>query len=149
MVRYVPALGLALSGLLLVGVAANGDDKPDAKPAGTGRLPAKEYIEVDEKGVPNARFLLRVAEATPNIVEVRGINGWVAYASYDEAQKEYRGFFEWRRLGTGGAPGGKWADLYQIRMVKNADGELVMTGKSKENDFVIRAREHTAKPPAP
>lgn len=141
--------GLVWFGIFGIGAVAGGADKPSAEQAGTGRVPAKEYVEVDEKGVPNPRFRLRVAEATPNILEIRGINGWVAYTSYDEGQKEYRGFFEWQRLGPLGNPGGKWADLYQVRLIRQPDGQLLMTGKSKANDFVIRAREYTPGRPAP
>ena len=134
----------ALVVLVLVGAspfsAARGEDK-DNQPAGTGRLAAGEYVEVDEKGVPNALLKLRVSEVTPNILEVRGAHGWVAYTSYDEGRKEYRGFFEWQRFGPQRSPAGKWADLYQVRLVRQADGKLYMSGKSKENDFVIRAAD--------
>ncbi|MDY3560489.1 hypothetical protein R5W23_001724 [Gemmata sp. JC673] len=130
--------------LAITFASAGADDKP--LPAGSGRVAAKEYVEVDEKGVANARFRLRVREATPNILEIRGINGWVAFTSYDEGQKEYRGFFEWQQMGALGNPGGKWADLYQVRLVRQANGELLMTGKSKNNDFVIRAKEYGPTP---
>ena len=105
----------------------------------SGRVASGEYVEVSEKGVPDPNLRLGVREVTPNILEVRGINGWAAFASYDEARKEYRGFFEWQRFGPHRSPGGKWADLYEIRLIREKGGRLHMTGKSKANDFVIRA----------
>jgi hypothetical protein len=127
--------------LLAVSLAVGGDEgKADPKPGGVGRVGSGDYVEVDEKGVPNAALAVRVGEVTPNILEVRGANGWVAYASYDEARREYRGFFEWQQFGPHRSPGGKWADLYQVVLVRQEDGQLRMTGKSKANDFVIRAK---------
>ena len=130
-----------LGGAAVVSMAGGGDpDKADATPAGIGRVNAGEYVEMDEKDVANPALLLRVQVVTPNIVEVRGVNGWVTYASYDEDRKEYRGFFEWQQFGPYRSPSGKWADLYQVRLVAQPGGQLHMTGKSKANDFVIRAR---------
>ena len=113
------------------------DEKP--APVGAGRLSPGDYVELDEAGTPNPRLGLRVAEVTPNIVEVRGANGWVAFASYDEATKEYRGCFEWQTFGPRRSPAGKWADLFQVRLTRTEGGRIRMDGKSKENDFVIQA----------
>jgi uncharacterized protein (TIGR03067 family) len=108
---------------------------------------------VNEKGETNPGLVVGVQEVTSNIVVVHGANGWVAFASYDEAQKEYRGFFEWKEFGAYRSPGGKWADLYQVRLVAQEGGQLHMTGKSKAHDFLIRARprveEKTARESAP
>ncbi len=107
-----------LGGVAVASTAFGGDkEKADPAPAGTGRVNPGLYVQVDEQGVPNPPFVFRVQEVTPNIVEVRGINGWVCYASYEEAQKEYRGFFEWQQFAGYRSPGGKWADLYQVRLV--------------------------------
>lgn len=140
----------AVAVLAIGAVAAGGADnvKPGAVPTkaeesakseGAGRLPEGTYVEVDEKGVEEPRLAIRLRPVTANIVEVRGANGWVVFASYDEAQREYRGFFEWQQYGPLQSPGGKWADLYQVRLVRQNDGLLHMTGKSKANEFVIRA----------
>jgi hypothetical protein len=131
---------MILGGAVVAATAAGGDkDKAGALPAGTGRVAPGDYVEVDEAGAPNPALQIRVQEVTPNILEVRGANGWVTYASYDEDQKEYRGFFEWQQFGPVRSPGGKWADQYQVRLVR-ADGLIQMTGKSKANEFVIRAK---------
>jgi hypothetical protein len=137
---------LYLSVVLLGGVAvsstAQGRDKVQASsdPAGVGRVSPGLYVEVDDKGVSNPLLVVRVQEVTTNIVEIRGANGWVTYASYYVAQKEYRGFFEWQQFGDYRNPGGKWADLYQVRLVAQEGGQFHMTGKSKANDFVIRGK---------
>ena len=119
--------------------AADEKNRAVSSPTGAGRISAGAYIEVDEKGVPNPVLAVQVREVTPNILEVRGANGWVTYVSYDEAQKEYRRCFEWQQFGPYRSPGGKWADLYQVRLVQQDGGQLHMSGKSKANDFVIRA----------
>jgi hypothetical protein len=141
-VKYVLHLAaVVLCGATVAPIAGGGDkDKAGPTTGGAGRVSPGENVEVDEKGAPNEPFAVRVQELTPNILEVRGVNGWVAYASYDEAQKEYRGFFEWQQFGPYRSPGGKWADLYQVRLVARAGGQFQMTGKSKANDFVIRAK---------
>jgi hypothetical protein len=136
--KRIPSLGIVLLCGAAIAVAAE-TEKPNLQPAGAGRVSPGDYLEVDEKGVPNALFAVQVRDVTANIVEVRGANGWVTYASYDEAQREYRGFFEWQQFGPHRSPGGKWADLYQVRLVQQEDGQLHMTGKSKANEFVIRA----------
>ena len=137
-ITHLALVLLCAAGVTAFAVAAD-KDKPNPQRTGAGRVRAGEYVEVDENGVPNALLGVLVREVTPNIVEVRGANGWVTYTSYDEAQKEYRGFFEWQQFGPLRSPGGKWADLYQVRLVQQEDGQLHMTGKSKDNDFVIRA----------
>ena len=95
---------------------------------------------MDGKGVPNEALAVRVLQVTPNILEVRGVNGWVAYAAYDEARTEYRGCFEWQQFGPYRSPGGKWAELYQVRLVGQEGGQFQMIGKSKGNDFIIRSK---------
>ncbi len=139
MTRFARPILLLAGGFLLAVAASRGADKAKAEPAGQGRVAAGEYVEVDESGTPNPLLGLRVAEVTPNIVEVRGANGWVAYASYDEAAKEYRGCFEWQTFGPRRSPPGKWADLFQVRLTRTEGGRIRVDGKSKENDFVIRA----------
>jgi hypothetical protein len=137
----VPRLAVVLLCGAAVAAIALAEDKDKAAPlpGGAGRVSPGEYVEVDDKGVPNPVFAVLVREVTPNILEIRGVNGWVTYASYDEAQKEYRGFFEWQQFGPIRSPGGKWADLYEVRLVRQHNGQLHMSGKSKANDFVIRA----------
>jgi hypothetical protein len=115
-------------------------DKADSTPAGVGRVNPGLYVEVNEKDEANPLLVVAVQEVTPNIVMVRGANGWVTFACYDEADKEYRGFFEWKDFGAGRSPGGKWADLYQVRLVAQEGGRIYMTGKSKANDFIIRGK---------
>ena len=114
-----------------------------SEPAGAGRAKVGEYVEVDEKGKAEPRLRLQLQEVSPNIIAVRGINGWIMFASYDETNKEYRGFFEWQAFGPTRNPGGKWSDLYQVRLITQADGKLLMAGKSKANDFTIRAEPQT------
>ena len=131
-------MGLLAMGLLAAagaGPALAAEPKPAA---GDGRVAAGEYVEIDADGQPNRAFLLAVHEVTPNIIHLRGKNGWVAFASFDAAKKEYRGFFEWPD-GPGGRPGGKWADLYQIRVAVQ-DGVLRVEGKSAGNELLIRAK---------
>jgi hypothetical protein len=99
---------------------------------------AGEYVEIDPEGRANWDFTLLADEVTPNILCLRGRNGWVAFASFDAAKKEYRGFFEFQRIG-GRGPGGKWADLYHVR-VAIEDGVLRVEGKSAENEMLIRAK---------
>jgi hypothetical protein len=117
---------------------AGNTDKTGAASTGVGRVSPGLYVEVNETGEPNPPLLVVIQEVTPNIVMVRGANGWVAFAAYDDGQKEYRGSFEWRQFGPIRSPGGKWADLYQIRLVAQDGGKFHMTGKSKTNDFIIR-----------
>lgn len=125
-----------IAGLFVLGLlAASGA----ASPAGDGRVSAGEHVEIDKDGRPNRDFLLVVQQVTPNIIHLRGKNGWVAFASFDAEKKEYRGFFEWPELPGVGRPGGKWADLFQIRVAVE-DGVLRIEGKSAHNDFLIRAR---------
>ena len=140
--KRVPYLALVfLCGAAVASTAGGGDqEKAGPTPGGVGRVNPGEYVEVDEKDVSNPALVVRVQEMTPNILEVRGANGWVTYASYDEGRKEYCGFFEWQQFGPYRSPGGKWADLYQVRLVARPGGQLHMTGKSKANDFVIRAK---------
>jgi hypothetical protein len=136
---YLP-FGLLCGAVFASMASGDGKDQADPAPAGVGRVIPGLYVEVDESGAPNPLLVVRVQEVTPNIVEVRGANGWVSYASYDEARKEYRGFFEWQQFGGYRSPGGKWADLYRVRLVAREGGQFHMTGKSKANDLVIRAK---------
>jgi hypothetical protein len=140
--KRIPYLVVVLlCGAAVASMTRAGDqDKADHTPAGVGRVSPGLYVEVDEKGEPNPLFVVEIQEVTPNIVVVRGANGWVTFASYDEAQKEYRGFFEWKEFGADRSPGGKWADLYQVRLVAQESGQFHMTGKSKANDFIIRGK---------
>lgn len=138
--------GLVAVGLVVAGVVSLGQaPKPAPAPAGDGRVSAGEYVEIDPEGRPNRDFLLAVQEVSPNIVHLRGRNGWVAFASFDAAKKEYRGFFEWPDLPGVGRPGGKWADLYQIRVVVQ-DGVLRIEGKSAGNEMLIRAKSSGGDP---
>jgi uncharacterized protein (TIGR03067 family) len=132
LVFYGPAVGSM--------VLANEQDRSDPGPAGVGRVPPGLYVEVNETGQQHPSLVVGVQEVTPNIVLLRGVNGWLAFASYDESRKEYRGFFEWKEFGAGRSPGGKWADLYQFRLVAQEDGQFHMTGKSRANDFIIRGK---------
>ena len=138
--------GLAALGLLAVSgaVAHASEPKPTA---GDGRVPAGEYVEIDPEGKANRNFLLMVQVISPNIIHLHGKNGWVAFASYDAEKKEYRGFFEWPDIPGLGRPGGKWADLYQVRVVMK-DGILRIEGKSAANELLIRARS-SGQAPAP
>lgn len=135
MPRSLPGLVL----LIVAPIALAGGAEKGASPEGAGRVAAGDYVETDEAGVANPALLLRVREVTPNIVEVRGVNGWVTFAAYDEGRKEYRGFFEWQQFGPARSPQGKWADLFQVRLVALEGGKLHLVGKSKANEFVIRA----------
>ena len=47
-----------------------------------------------------------------------------------------------------GRPGGKWADLYQVRVVVQ-DGVLRIEGKSAGNEMLIRAKSSGGGPAAP
>jgi hypothetical protein len=130
-----------LCGAVLAAMAQGGEkEKPNSTPAGTGRVSPGLYNELNDQGEVNPVSLVQIQEVTPNIVEVRGANGWVVFASYDEAKKEYRGFFEWQRFGEHRSPGGKWADLYQVRLVAQGGRQFHMTGKSTANDFIIRGK---------
>lgn len=113
-------------------------DTPNAD--GVGQVSTGDYVEVDELGMPNPSFPVRVTQLTPHILEVRGGNGWVAFVCYDDPTRTYHGFFEWQQFGPQRSPGGKWADLYQVKLIRQGDGVLRMTGKSSANEFVIRAR---------
>ena len=132
--------GLFVVGLLAAssGLALRAQSQKPA-PTGDGRAAAGEYVETDAEGRPNRDFLILVQPVTPNIVHLRGKNGWVAFASFDAEKKEYRGFFEWPDLPGVGRPAGKWADLYQIRVFAQ-DGVLRIEGKSARNEMLIRAR---------
>jgi hypothetical protein len=131
------------------GVAATRAQEPKPAPAaaGDGRVPVGEYVEIDPEGRANRDFPLVVQQVTPNIIHLRGRNGWVAFASFDAGKAEYRGFFEWPELPGVGRPGGKWADLYQIRVVVR-DGVLRIEGKSAGNEMLIRARSGGGPAPA-
>jgi uncharacterized protein (TIGR03067 family) len=137
-------LSLTVAVLCVPGVSsmalAGDTDKAHPAPAGVGRVSPGLYVEVNEKGEPNPLSGVGVQEVTPNIVVVSGANGWVAFAAYDEARKEYRGCFEWKAFGPYRSPGGKWADLYQVRLVAQEGGQFLMTGKSRANDFIIRGK---------
>lgn len=138
--RWLLALVLACGGLMsFATVVGGGQDQPAAAADRVGRVSAGDYVEHDEQGTPNPMLTLRAREVTPHILELRGVNGWVAYLSYDESAREYRGFFEWQQFGPYRSPGGKWADLYQVRLVRQDGGRFVMTGKSKTNELTIRA----------
>lgn len=121
-------------------VTALGREPPPAPtPVGDGRVAAGEYVEIDTEGRANREFLLAVREVSPNIVQVQGRHGWVAFASFDADKKEYRGFFEWPSVPGRGRPAGKWADLYQIRVLVKG-GVLQIEGKSAGNELLIRAK---------
>lgn len=132
---------LATVGLLLVSGVVSRAQEPKAAPAGDGRVPAGEYVEIDLEGRANRDFLLVVQEVSPNIVHIRGKNGWTAFASYDASKKEYRGFFEWPTIPGIGRPSGKWGDLYQIRVAVQ-DSVLRIEGKSPANEMLIRAKSN-------
>jgi hypothetical protein len=134
-----PAAILVCGVVVAVAAAGRAPEKDGAAAEGVGRVAPGEYVELDEQGVPNPSFVFAAREVTPNIIEVRGVNGWVAFAAYDEEKKEYRGCFEWQQFGPHRSPGGKWADLYQVRLVRLAGGRVEITGKSKANDMTIRA----------
>jgi uncharacterized protein (TIGR03067 family) len=140
--NYVLCLSVVVLCCLPVAPMARGSNKDngDTAPTGTGRVSPGVYKELNEKGELNPPSMVEIQEVTPNIVVVRGVNGWVAFAAYDEARKEYRGSFEWRQFGAARSPGGKWADLYQIRLIAVEGGLFHMTGKSKDNDFIIRGK---------
>jgi hypothetical protein len=143
----VRVIGLLAAGWVAVAWAVPSlAREPGPVPAGDVRVPAGEYVEIDPEGRANRDFLLVVREVTPNIVHLRGRNGWVAFASFDAGKKEYRGFFEWPDLPGVGRPAGKWADLYQIRVVMR-DGVLRIEGKSAGNEMLIRARPGGGGPP--
>ena len=112
-------------------------NKPEPSPAGDGqgRVKPGDYHEIDKDGRISSEFVMAAKAVTPNILELRGGNGWVAILGYDEEAKEYRGFWEWQSFKGGRSPGGKWADYYQVRIVRLSDGSLRMDGKSKGNDF--------------
>jgi hypothetical protein len=138
--RWLLTLVLSCGSLVSVAAVVGGEqEKSAAADERAGRVGAGDYVEQDEQGRPNPLFTLRAREVTANILELRGANGWVAYLSYDESAREYRGFFEWQQFGPYRSPGGKWADLYQVRLVRQDGGRFVMTGKSKSNDLTIRA----------
>jgi hypothetical protein len=140
---------LATLGLLAVaGGVASRAQEPKPAPTGDGRVPAGEYVEIYPEGRANRDFLLLVQEVSPNIVHLRGKNGWVAFASFDPGKKEYRGFFEWPSIPGLGRPGGQWADLYQIRVVLQ-DGLLRIEGKSAGNEMLIRAKSFGNLPAPP
>src|SRR5580698_4985706 len=116
--RALSLTAAVLCGLLVAPIALGGrKDDGETAPAGAGRVSPGSYKELNEKGEINPLSMVEIQEVTPNIVVVRGVNGWVAFAAYDETHKEYRGSFEWRQFGANRSPGGKWADLYQIRLV--------------------------------
>jgi hypothetical protein len=127
-----------LAAIAAVGTRAQESKTTPAPTAGGTRVAAGDYVEIDPEGRADWNFTITVEEVTPNIVHFRGKNGWVAFASFDAAKNEYRGFFEFPRVG-GRGPGGKWADLYQVRAVV-LDGVLRIEGKSAENEMLIRAR---------
>jgi len=121
--------------------------KPTRIPAGDGRLTVGEYVEIDSGGRANHNFMLVVQEVSPNIVQIRGKNGWIAFASFDADKREYRGFFEWPNIPGLGRPQGKWEDLYQIKVTVKEEG-LRIEGKSAKNELLIRAKP-TAEVTAP
>lgn len=125
--------------LLTVGLATAQEPKPAALPTGDGRAPFGEYVEIDVEGRANRDFLLLVQEVSPNIVILRGKNGWLAFATFDAEKKEYRGSFEWPNIPGLGRPEGKWGELYQIKVMMK-DNMLRIEGKSAKNEFLIRAR---------
>lgn len=133
-------MGLAVVGLFAVaGIVALRAQEPKPIPTSDGRVPAGEYVEIDLEGQANRNLLLLVQEVSPNIIHLRGKYGWVAFVSFDAEKKEYRGFFEWPDIPGHGRPGGKWADLYQIRVTVQ-DGVLRIEGKSAKNEMLIRAK---------
>jgi hypothetical protein len=146
--RVACVFAVLLMGPLHLIIASDDPKKTEPPIDGVGRVSLGEFVEVDEKGIPQPvlpdvpKLLIKIDEVTPNIVVLSGINGWVTFASYDESKKEYRGFFEWKQFGPLRSPGGKWADLYEVRLIKQANGDILMTGKSKTNEFVIRATPH-------
>jgi hypothetical protein len=137
--KVVGLLAAVLVAVAMVAPSQAQEPKPAPAPAGDGRVPVGEYVEIDPEGRANRDFPLIVQQVTPNIIHLRGRNGWVAFASFDAGKAEYRGFFEWPDLPGVGRPGGKWADLYQIRVVVQ-DGVLRIEGKSAGNEMLIRAK---------
>jgi WD40 repeat protein len=123
-----------------IDVAEEANTPSPSTPTGLGRVKPGDYVEVDDKGVENLALRIRVNELTQNLLELRSGKGWVAYASYDAARREYRGFFEWQKFGPDRSPGGVWADLYQIRIERLESGQLNVTGRSKANVLMIRAK---------
>jgi hypothetical protein len=113
-----------------------------------GRIAVGQYIEIDAAGQANWLLGLTVQEVTPEFICVRGQHGWLAFAVYDVATKQYRGYFEWQEFGGRRSPGGKWGDLYQIRLFSQ-NGVLRLEGRSPGNEILIRAtKQSTAPPPA-
>src|SRR5262245_26400396 len=90
-------VGPVAAGLLAVAGAAAPAQEPKPAPAsvptGDGRVAAGAYVEIDPEGRANRDVLLLVQEVSPNIIHLRGKNGWVAFASYRAGKKEYRGCF--------------------------------------------------------
>jgi hypothetical protein len=139
MARTACVLVILLMGSFTLLAMSDEPKKTEPTNDGVGRISPGEFVETDEQGELNPAFLLKTEDVTPNIIVLSGINGWVAFACYNETKKEYRGSFEWKSFGPMRSPGGKWADLYEVRLIKQDNGNIVMTGKSKSNDFVIRA----------
>ena len=137
--RATVLLAASFVAVTVVAPARAQEPKPAPAPASDGRVAPGEYVEIDAEGRANRDFLLAVQPVTPNIVHLRGRNGWIAFASFDADKKEYRGFFEWPDVPGVGRPGGKWADLYQIRVAVQ-DGVLRIEGKSAGNEMLIRAK---------
>jgi hypothetical protein len=133
MVWVMVAMGLAIS------TARQPADAAVTMRVSDGRVALGDYVEIDTQGQANWDFSLGVLQVTPNIIHLRGKNGWLAFASFDALKKEYRGFFEWPDHPDAGRPGGKWAELYQIRVVVQ-DGVLRIEGKSAGNEIQIRAK---------
>jgi hypothetical protein len=114
---------------------------PPPAPGEFGRSIPGDYVQTKDDGVEDERFRLRVDNVTPSIVQVRGSNGWLAYASYDESRKEYKGFFEWQKFNEQQrSPGGEWAHLYEIRMQQLDKSHFVIFAKCPVYNFEIRAQ---------
>lgn len=114
-----------------------GKPEPKIATAATGRVKAGDFIQLEDNGKANPEFAMIAKAVTPNIVELRGTNGWVAYLGYDEETKEYTGTWEWQSFKGGRSPGGKWADCFRVRAIVLEGGAVKLDGKSKENAFQL------------
>jgi hypothetical protein len=102
-----------------------------------GRIAPGEYVQIDDKEQPMNDFTMTVTRVTPNILELRGNNGWVSYVSYAPETKNYNGFWEWQSFKGERSPGGKFADLYLIQFYHNVDKKffVIYANSKKGNSF--------------
>ncbi|MGL6074751.1 MAG: hypothetical protein ACRC8S_11370 [Fimbriiglobus sp.] len=112
-----------------------GDDEP-------GRISPGEYVQLDDKDQPMNDFTMTVTRVTPNILELRGNNGWVGYASFNADHKGYYGFWEWQSYKGERSPGGKFAELYSTHFYHSPEKKvIVLNGNSvKSNSFRFHYR---------